>query len=77
MALTIDNNLQLFGYTLRDDDVAEPTETFQLVLSPGAGSAVGVQLFIATIFITDSDGELFSKLLQTRMNSSDRSCRQY
>ena len=49
-----------FGYQLLDDNVVEPMETFQLVLSPGNGGPAAVPPVsdTATITITENDGEL-------------------
>ena len=61
-AVTIDSTTSSFGYQLLDDDLVETmTETFQLVLSPGAGSPANISAAgsIATIAITDNDGEKF------------------
>ena len=59
--LTINATTSSFGYQLLDDDEVENvTETFQLVLSTGAGASVNVSAVgsIATISITDDDGKL-------------------
>ena len=53
-----------YTYTLREDQLVEQDETFDLVLSVGAGvdAIIAAGAAIATITITDNDSELFKEL---------------
>ena len=65
-SLTVSGTSTSFGYALSNDNFNEPTEMFQLVLSPGPTGAVDIPVNVATISIIDDDGKLHAITIDWR-----------